>query len=68
MIILKPKLQTRLGGSQNRKRQTRLRIPDFYVFINVGGLIAPFIAPVLRQWWLGVNGFILQCTTSGTLP
>ena len=28
----------------------------FYVFINVGGLIAPFVAPVLRQWWSGTNG------------
>ncbi len=27
----------------------------FYVFINIGGLIAPFIAPTLRKWWLGVN-------------
>lgn len=24
----------------------------FYVFINVGGLIAPFVAPLLREWWL----------------
>lgn len=24
----------------------------FYVFINVGGLIAPFVAPLLRSWWL----------------
>ncbi|MDD7437775.1 MAG: peptide MFS transporter [Bacteroidales bacterium] len=29
----------------------------FYVFINIGGLIAPFIAPTLRSWWLGRNGF-----------
>ena len=29
----------------------------FYMFINVGGLIAPFVAPLLRSWWLGVNGF-----------
>ncbi|MDE7414452.1 MAG: peptide MFS transporter [Muribaculaceae bacterium] len=28
----------------------------FYVFINIGGLIAPFVAPMLRSWWLGVNG------------
>ncbi|MDE5869709.1 MAG: MFS transporter, partial [Muribaculaceae bacterium] len=28
----------------------------FYVFINVGGLIAPFVAPMLRSWWLDVNG------------
>lgn len=28
----------------------------FYVFINIGGLIAPFVAPLLRSWWLGQNG------------
>ena len=28
----------------------------FYVFINLGALAAPFIAPVLRSWWLGRNG------------
>lgn len=27
----------------------------FYVFINVGGLVAPFIAPLIRQWWLGLH-------------
>ena len=27
----------------------------FYVFINIGGLVAPFVAPLLRQWWLGVH-------------
>ena len=30
----------------------------FYVFINIGGLIAPFIAPMLRSWWLDVNGMV----------
>lgn len=29
----------------------------FYVFINVGGLIAPFVAPLLREWWLKANAF-----------
>lgn len=28
----------------------------FYVFINVGALVAPFIAPLLRSWWLNVHG------------
>ncbi len=28
----------------------------FYVFINVGALVAPFIAPLLRSWWLKVHG------------
>ena len=35
------------------KRDSGFQI--FYVFINIGGLIAPFVAPYLRQWWLGVN-------------
>ena len=30
----------------------------FYVFINIGGLVAPFVAPLLRQWWLGVKGMV----------
>ena len=37
------------------KRDSGFQI--FYMFINVGGLIAPFVAPMLRSWWLGVNGF-----------
>ena len=36
----------------------------FYVFINVGGLIAPFVAPLLRSWWLKVNGL----TYDASLP
>ena len=36
------------------KRDSGFQI--FYVFINVGGLVAPFVAPLLREWWLGVNG------------
>ncbi|MBO4722107.1 MAG: peptide MFS transporter [Muribaculaceae bacterium] len=35
------------------KRDSGFQI--FYVFINIGGLVAPFIAPYLREWWLGVN-------------
>jgi len=36
------------------KRDSGFQI--FYVFINIGGLIAPFVAPMLRSWWLGVQG------------
>ena len=28
----------------------------FYVFINIGALAAPFIAPLLRGWWLKSHG------------
>ena len=27
----------------------------FYVFINIGGLVAPFVAPLLREWWLNAH-------------
>ena len=38
------------------KRDSGFQI--FYVFINVGGLIAPFVAPLLRSWWLETNGMV----------
>lgn len=38
------------------KRDSGFQI--FYVFINIGGLIAPFVAPLLRSWWLGQNGLL----------
>jgi len=30
----------------------------FYVFINIGGLVAPFVAPMLRSWWLNANDMV----------
>lgn len=36
----------------------------FYVFINIGGLIAPFVAPLLRSWWLRVH----ELTYNASLP
>jgi POT family proton-dependent oligopeptide transporter len=38
------------------KRDSGFQI--FYVFINIGGLIAPFVAPVLRGWWLGKHSLV----------
>lgn len=38
------------------KRDSGFQI--FYVFINIGGLIAPFVAPLLRSWWLKTNGLL----------
>jgi len=34
----------------------------FYVFINIGGVIAPFVAPLLRSWWLGENGLVYNAS------
>lgn len=30
----------------------------FYMFINVGAVIAPLIAVLIRNWWIQKNGFI----------
>ena len=30
----------------------------FYVFINIGGVIAPFVAPLLRAWWLKAHHLV----------
>ena len=38
------------------KRDSGFQI--FYVFINIGGLVAPLVAPLIRGWWLKTNGFI----------
>lgn len=38
------------------KRDSGFQI--FYVFINIGGLIAPFVAPLLRQWWLKAHDLV----------
>ena len=38
------------------KRDSGFQI--FYVFINIGGLFAPFIAPLLRQWWLTKHALV----------
>ena len=35
------------------KRDSGFQI--FYVFINIGGVIAPFVAPLLRSFWLKLN-------------
>ena len=38
------------------KRDSGFQI--FYVFINIGGVIAPFVAPIIRDWWLKVNNLV----------
>ena len=45
------------------KRDSGFQI--FYVFINIGGVIAPFIAPMLRKWWLSRSNFIYNADMAG---
>ena len=36
-----------------------------YVFINIGGFFAPFIAPFLREWWLKAHHLVYNADMSG---
>ena len=50
-----------LKGEKELKEAKAKRDPGFqifYVFINIGGLAAPFVAPLLRSWWLGTKSLI----------
>ena len=38
------------------KRDSGFQI--FYVFINIGGVIAPFVAPILRDWYLKTKDLV----------
>ena len=38
------------------KRDSGFQI--FYVFINIGGVIAPFVAPIIRDWYLKTKDLI----------
>lgn len=44
------------------KRDSGFQI--FYVFINIGGVIAPFIAPMLRSWWLKAHELVYNADMS----
>ena len=56
--LFKGNLQALVGQLYDNPRYAAQRdsgFQIFYVFINIGGLIAPFVAPMLRSWWLGVH-------------
>ncbi|MDE5785962.1 MAG: peptide MFS transporter, partial [Duncaniella sp.] len=57
--LFKGNLQAIVGQLYDNPRYAAQRdsgFQIFYVFINIGGVIAPFVAPMLRSWWLGENG------------
>ena len=57
--LFKGNLQAIVGQMYDNPQYEKQRdsgFQIFYVFINVGGLVAPFIAPLLREWWLTTNG------------
>ena len=58
--LFKGNLQALVGQMYDQPQYTKHRdagFQIFYMFINVGGFFAPFIAVGLRNWWLKTNGF-----------
>lgn len=56
--LFKGNLQAIVGQMYDNPQYEKQRdsgFQIFYVFINIGGLVAPFIAPSLREWWLNAN-------------
>ncbi len=59
--LFKGNLQAIVGQLYDNPRYSDKRdsgFQIFYVFINIGGLIAPFVAPLLRSWWLDVHNMV----------
>ncbi len=58
--LFKGNLQVLIGQMYDDPRYQSVRdagFQIFYMFINVGGVFAPFIAVGIRNWWLQHNGF-----------
>ena len=54
----------KISKEELERRRTK-RDPGFqifYVFINIGGVIAPFVAPLLRSWWLKVHDLVYNAS------
>ncbi|MCH5222258.1 MAG: peptide MFS transporter [Muribaculaceae bacterium] len=59
--LFKGNLQAIVGQLYDNPRYSAQRdsgFQIFYVFINIGGLVAPFVAPLLRSWWLNVHHMV----------
>ena len=58
--LFKGNLQVLIGQMYDDPRYQSVRdagFQIFYMFINVGGIFAPFMAVGIRNWWLQHNGF-----------
>ncbi len=58
--LFKGNLQALVGQMYDNPKYDKVRDSGFslfYMFINIGGIFAPMIAPSMRSWWLGRSGF-----------
>ncbi len=65
--LFKGNLQALVGQMYDNPKYEKYRdsgFQIFYMFINIGGFFAPWIAIGVRNWWLKTNGFDYD----GSLP
>lgn len=65
--LFKGNLQAVVGQMYDDPKYSKVRDTGYMIFymgINIGAFFAPFIATGVRNWWLGVNGFLHD----GSLP
>ena len=58
--LFKGNLQALVGQMYDNEKYGKMRDSGFslfYMFINVGAMFAPLVAPELRKWWLNSHGF-----------
>ena len=63
--MFKGNLQALVGQMYDDPKYSSLRdsgFQIFYMFINIGGFFAPWIAIGVRNWWLKVNNFDYDAT------
>jgi len=59
--LFKGNLQALVGQMYDNPQYSKKRDAGFslfYMFINIGAIFAPFIAPGVRNWWLGRSGYM----------
>ncbi len=63
--LFKGNLQALVGQMYDNPKYDKVRDSGFslfYMFINVGGIFAPMIAPSIRSWWLERAGYNYNAT------
>lgn len=63
--LFKGNLQALVGQMYDNPQYSSMRdsgFQIFYMFINIGGFFAPWIAIGVRNWWLKVNNFDYDAT------
>lgn len=65
--LFKGNLQAVVGQMYDKPQYSKRRdagFSIFYMFINIGGMLAPFAGMGVRNWWVGKHGF----TYNAALP